>query len=102
MKYLILFGAVALLSGCATTGAFSQTGAAMINNHREAGFSTDELVGTKIGKACSENWFGVITLGDSTISTAMEQAGITKVSTVDYDYFKAIFYGRFCAIVKGS
>lgn len=91
-----------LLSGCATTGGFSHTGFAIINNHKEAGFAASDVPATKTGRACSENFLGVVTLGNSSLEEAMKVGGIEKVSTVDYDYFKAIFYGRFCVIVRGS
>lgn len=91
-----------ILFSCATTGSLSQTGIAIINNHKESGFVTAEVDASKTGRACSENWAGIITLGDSSIEEAKTLGGITKVATVDYEYFKAIFYGRVCTVVKGN
>lgn len=99
----VAFAFAGLLSGCATTGASSNTGFAAIANHREAGFATDLANATKTGISCSENFLGVVTTGDSTIEAAKLSGGITKVASVDYDYYRVIgFYGKVCTIVKGE
>lgn len=101
MKFIAVL-LLTLSAGCATTGGFSHTGFAIINNHKEVGFANGDGPTTKTGRACSENFLGIITLGNSTLEEAMKVGAIEKIATVDYDYFKAIFYGRFCVIVRGS
>jgi hypothetical protein len=102
ISFLSLILMLPVLFSCATTGSLSQTGIAIVNNHKEAGFVTSEVEASKSGRACSENWAGIITLGDSSIEEAKTLGGITKVASVDYEYFKAIFYGRVCTIVRGN
>jgi hypothetical protein len=61
---------------------------------------------TKEGRACGWNILMLFAWGDLRITTAMEMAGITQVSSVDSYAFELIpgFYGinRYCTIVSGS
>jgi len=94
---------IATLAGCALTGSNSRTGYAMINMQKEAGEATGLPAGDKTGKACSQNILGIIAMGDSTLEAAMDDGGITTVSSVDYSYMQFIaVYGEVCTIVNGS
>jgi len=104
MRYLIAILALSfVVSGCATTGASSKTGFGMINMAKEAGMATSDVSRAKQGKACSQNYLGVFAGGDSTIEAAKRAGGITKVSTVDYEFFNVLgFYGQVCTLVVGQ
>ena len=91
-----------LLGGCATPGSY--TGMGLIRmDHYEGVMVTSNTAGKKRGSACSENYLGLITKGDSTISAAMKDGGIMTVSSVDH-HFESIlgFYGKMCTIVTGN
>jgi len=92
-----------VLSGCASTGAYTKTGPALVSNFRESGMATAEVAATKTGQACSENILGVVGTGDSSIDAAKKAGGITRVSSIDYDFKNVLFlYGKVCTIVKGE
>jgi len=59
--------------------------------------------GEKMGRACVRSYFGMVTVGDASIETAMKEAGITDIHTVNEDNF-SIFgtYTRQCTEVSGS
>lgn len=102
---LRLLSAVALtvvVSGCASTSMNSRAGFAAVAMHTEAGLATSDG-GNKTGTACTQNYVGVVTMGDSSIEAAKKAGGISRVSSVDYEYFTILgFYGKVCTIVKGS
>jgi hypothetical protein len=89
------------LSACSTTGVNSKTGWALIQDIKESAFATGET-GTKTGVACSKNYFGVVTDGDSSLAAAMKAGNITKVSTIDHEFQNTIVIGKFCTIVRGN
>jgi hypothetical protein len=103
MKSIILtLLALSTLPSCATLG--SQTGMGLIYmNHYEGVMVTANQAGRKRGTACSENYFGLFTQGDSTISAAMKDGAVFAVSSVDH-YYKSIMgvYGKMCTIVTGN
>jgi len=62
--------------------------------------------GSKSGRACGYNVLALFSWGDVRITTAIENAGISEVSSVDYTAFELIpgFYGfsRYCTVVNGE
>jgi hypothetical protein len=91
-----------LLTSCATPS--SHTGMGLIRtNHYEGVLVTSNPAGKKRGTACTENFFGLITQGDATLSAAMKDGAITTVSSVDQHYEGILgIYGQFCTIVTGN
>lgn len=91
-----------IVTGCATTAGSSRTGFAAVNMAREAGEATAEA-GSKTGTACSTNIAGIYASGDSSVEAAKKAGGISRVSSVDYEYFTILsFYGKVCTLVKGN
>ena len=91
-----------LMTACATPS--SHTGMGFIRtNHYEGVMVTSNPAGKKRGVACTENFFGLITQGDATVSAAMKDGAITSVSSVDQHYESTLgIYGKTCTIVTGN
>jgi hypothetical protein len=91
-------------TGCEITHAAAH--GCFITNMKGPGAAFDEAKPSKTGEACGWNLLALITAGDVRITTAMADAQITKISTVDYKAFELIpgFYGfsRYCTIVTGE
>lgn len=101
-----LFTALALvvasvpLSGCVTMN--SQTGNATYMAHAESIDVTEMGKAEKAGQTCSQNILGLISMGDSSIGTAKQQAGINQIVTVDTVYTGyGRLYGKICTTVRG-
>jgi hypothetical protein len=91
------------LSGCATTGMFSNTGRGLVAMHTEAGEAGSGKVGGKSGEACSTNILGIVSNGDSSVSAAAKAGGIQNVGTVDFKYTNILgLYGQVCTQVTGE
>ena len=89
-----------ITSGCASSGAvFTSTKA-----------PTDHLIqteghelGDKQGEACMQNILGLAAFGDSSVSTAAKNGGVTQVGSVDESTFRVLFfYTKTCTIVTGT
>ena len=63
------------------------------------------IIGNKEGRACGWNILSLFAWGDLHITTAMKNAGITQISSVDSHAFELVpgFYGinRYCTVVSG-
>ena len=101
-KPVLTLLALSLLPSCATLG--SRTGFGLIyTNHYEGAMVTGNQAGRKRGRACSENFLGLVTQGDATISAAMKDGAIFQVSSVDHHYKSILgMYGQLCTIVTGN
>ena len=61
-----------------------------------------KVKGDRRGESCGEIILG-IPLGEATVRKAAYQAGIRKISHVDYRIFNILdFYAKYCIIVYGS
>jgi hypothetical protein len=75
----------------------------IVTNHYEGVMVTANSAGKKRGSACTENYLGLFTTGDATLSAAMKDGAITSVSSVDQHYKSILgFYGKLCTIVTGN
>lgn len=109
MKKLLAIAAVATLSvpGCMTLGGVS--GGPYVHDGYIATVVKGPLTATsnvgvsKTGTACSHNLFGIVAWGDSSITAAKSNGGITKVAQVDFDRFGVLgIYGKVCTLAKGE
>ncbi|MCI4626826.1 MAG: TRL-like family protein [Candidatus Magnetoovum sp. WYHC-5] len=58
---------------------------------------------TKVGSACVYSFFGMITMGDGSIETAMRSGAITEIYTIDKDNLNIIgAFSRQCTVVLGN
>jgi len=81
------------INGCLLTNAISPRAAGPAER------------GTRKGEACGWNVLMLFAWGDLRITTAMENANITQVSSIDTSAFMVIpgFYGisKYCTVVSG-
>ena len=91
-------------TGCIITAAHAH--GCFMTNAKGPGGSGPLARGTKSGRACGYNILALFTWGDVRITTAIQNGGISEVSSIDYDAFELIpgFYGfsRYCTVVNGE
>ena len=62
-----------------------------------------EKVGTKTGRASSNQVLGLFAWGDASTQAAAKNGSITKIDHADYEYMNVwFFYARFTTIVIGE
>ena len=90
-------------TGCASTGAASKTGPAVLVNAHTEGENVQNVPSTHVGEACTHNVLGLVAIGDASIPAAKRDAGIDRVASVNHRYFSVLtLYGRYCLRVTGS
>jgi hypothetical protein len=66
----------------------------------------DSVRPAKTGRACAWNFLWLMAFGDVRVSTAMKDAGITRVASVGYQTTELVpFYlgvSRYCTVVRGE
>lgn len=99
-------GVVDLINtGCegASTPAW---GCALTANVKGPGAPGELARGSREGQACAYNILSLFAWGDVRIKTAMQNGGITEISSVDSKTFQLLplFYGfsRYCTVVSGE
>ena len=97
-KLLFILPAVVILAACAMPNL--ETGASMFSQTQQPMLIGTER-GTKIGRACAKNYFGIWTEGDMSVATAKRNGKITKVATVDKDVKGYLVYAEVCTVVTG-
>ena len=97
-KLFLLLPLVAVLAACAMPSL--ETGASMFSNTQQPMLIGAER-GTKIGRACAKNYFGIYTEGDMSVASAKRNGNITKVATVDKDVKGYLVYAEVCTVVTG-
>lgn len=99
----IIFSAFFLLfsTACVSPGG---AGGLLFNNYTGPYQTVSGGAGKKVGEASVACYIGLVCLGDAGIATAAEEAGITRISNVDYRYMSilAIVYTRTTIIVTGD
>ncbi len=101
MRFLWILPVI-LLSACATPRSSTAPGL-ILTDHIEGVMVTTNPPGRKRGMACTQNYVGLVTSGDASLSAAMKNGAITEISSVDHQY-KSILgvYGKMCTIVTGN
>jgi len=104
-KYLLiigLFASVSLLSsGCAVVS--SPVLGIVYTSVKAPVAVTSNDVGTKVGTGEATSILGIAATGDASIQTAARNAGITKISHVDYESFNVLgLFARITIYVYGE
>ena len=86
-------------ASCATPG-FGPTG--ILFNNVKTGVFGQTPSGTKKGKACARNYFGLVAFGDASVEAAAAKANITKVNNINLEGWSLLVYGSLCTIVQGD
>ena len=97
-KMLLLVSGVLMLGACAMVP--THAGSALIEMTDQPVLVTN-AIGTKTGKACAKNYFGIYLAGDMTIEAAKRNGRITQVATVDTQIKGYAIYAEVCTIVTG-
>ena len=101
---LICLSLIVLLSSCARTS--NEVSVGFISNIKDRAPSQaidNSIPNTKKGEACVKSYFGLLTIGDSSIDQAKEVSQIKKVTHVDRSYEGIGFiYQKGCTIVHGN
>ena len=101
MKKLLGFlGLAALLTGCATPFPY---GAIYTEIKSPIAVGDKPVLTTKSGRAMSTSVLGIVATGDSSITTAARNGGITKISHVDYEVRNILgVIGEYTTVVYGE
>ena len=97
-KLFLLLPLVAGLAACAMPNL--ESGFSMFSQTQQPMLIGVER-GTKIGRACAKNYFGIYTEGDMSVASAKRNGNITKVATVDKDVKGYLIYAEVCTVVTG-
>ncbi len=97
-KLFLLLPFAAILAACAMPNL--ETGASMFSQTQQPMLIGAER-GTKIGRACAKNYFGIWTEGDMSVASAKRNGNITKVATVDKDVKGYLLFAEVCTVVTG-
>ncbi len=101
MKFILGFLILVGFSGCmaieAPVGAFTN----IKYPHSQA--VADGVIGSKIGESGINTIFIVASFGDASVTAAAARGGITKIKTIDHNYFTIFgIYQRYTTIVTGE
>ncbi len=104
-KFLFTLGLIASLSllstGCAFVAA-PVTGVVYTSTKAPIVATSNEL-GTKVGTGEATSILGIAATGDASIQTAARNAGISKISHVDYEAFSVLgIFARVTVYVYGE
>jgi hypothetical protein len=88
VKMLVAGAAITLLSGCA--GGPYMHGMIFSDIQRPVDVRDNAVACTKKGESTMMNYLNWIAIGDGSVATAKEKAGIKKVGTVDVKYMNIL------------
>lgn len=89
------------MSGCVMGGNGYVPG--LVYSGYKMGGNVGPGQGSKIGESCASSIFGLVAVGDASISAAKAAGGITQIAHVDHDNFNILFvYATTCTIVVGQ
>ncbi len=98
-KLILLFAALLALSGCAST---SPVAGALYADVKGPVTATQIRQGKVEGRSCATSYLGLIALGDASVQTAAQAAGITRVTSVDSHTNNILgIITEYCTVVYG-
>lgn len=98
-KLLLLVSGALMLGACAIVP--THVGSALFEITDQPIVATN-AIGTKTGKACAKNYFGLYIEGDMTVEAAKRNGRITQVATIDKQIKSYAIYSEVCTIVTGK
>jgi hypothetical protein len=103
MKKTLAVAALALLlASCGSTGNKSGPGI-LFTQTTDGGYADNSVSPSKTGKACSTRVLALIATGDASVQAAKNNGNISKVASIDTEYFNILgLYGTACTVVKGN
>ena len=99
MKKLLFVAVSALcLGACATPN--TEVGIALLNDTVQPMLVTGNT-GTKTGRACAQNFLGLLIKGDMSVEAAKKDGKITQVASVNKEIKGYVLYAEVCTVVTG-
>ncbi|MDE2223256.1 MAG: TRL-like family protein [Candidatus Omnitrophica bacterium] len=100
LAYLLLVPVLFLVVGCATP---IPSGAFYTEVKFPGGVGDGSTPYTKVGKATSNSYFGLVATGDSSITAAVQNGNIQKIKFIDYTSKNILgIYGEYTTYVYGD
>lgn len=100
LSYALLLAAGLMFSGCASP---LPMGSLYTEVSFPGGVGSGDISYTKVGKATSNSYFGLVATGDSSIATAVQNGAIQKIKYVDYKAKNILgFIGEYTTYVYGD
>ena len=57
----------------------------------------------KTGEACTQNYLGLVSVGDASIEAARKNGGIKKIAYIDSSYTNILgLYQKYCTLARGN
>lgn len=99
----IIFALPVLLLASSCAAPTSHFGFGIIGNTVEPITVTSNARTTRLksGKACGQNFLGLVNNGDISVETAMKNGGIKKIVTVEKEANRMVVMTEICTVVKG-
>lgn len=99
----VLIGAL-LFTGCSYWPSSGNNGLLYTNVTKPVAVLSSEATTVRTGEACAIGLFGLFAAGDSSVSTARDNVGITNITLVEENYKQILLgaYSRYCVIVSGT
>lgn len=104
MKKIFILSMFLFLTACSTSAPFSPPQAWLFTNVK-APLSTEfnqTEIGSKVGKASTYSFLGLISVGDAGIQEAAKNGHITKVNHADYEHFNFLVFQKTSVFVYGE
>ena len=97
-----LLALLAMLVGCYSAPVMPPTG--MIYNDTKAPLNIGHKgdFGAKTGMATAQSFFGIVSLGDCSVSAAAANGNISTVKHLDYQFFNVLGFQKFTTIAYGD
>ena len=97
-KVMLLAAGTFLLGACATPA--TEAGVALFAQTTQPLMVTGNT-GTRVGRACATNVFGLIVQGDMSVEAAKKNGRITQVASIDKEIKGYAVYAEVCTVVTG-
>ncbi len=100
----VLAGSLMMMSGCYTAPVMPPGG--LIYSNVQAPIDTNAestVIGPKTGESSSASILWLFAWGDASVATAADNAGISTIEHVDYEFFHILgIYQKFTTRVNGE
>ena len=93
---------LAVFAGCYSAPVIPPTGQIYNDTAAPMNIGAKGDMGSKQGTATSTSFFGLVSIGDCSISAAAKAGGITNVKHVDYQFYNVLGYQQFTTVVLGA
>lgn len=102
-RFATLAVASLTLTGCVGWPASGNNGIIFANVSKPIAVLEKEALATRTGEACTSGILGLYSAGNSSVSRAKSNAGITEIHTVEerFTHYLLGLYSKYCTVVRG-